>query len=706
MPENGVYRFGVFELDSRARELKKHGVRIKLQEQPLRILLLLVQHSSEVVTREQIQSELWPAGTYVDYENAINGSVRKLREALGDSPANPRFIETLSRRGYRLLVPVSRNGATEAAPEPSVSTDVASPPGVRRFTWPAVAIGGVLIAAIAVLFIRGRGQVGDVQLPPAVPLTSYPGQSCCPSFSPDGTRVAFGWDGPNRNNFDIYVKLIGPSEPVRLTTDQADDTSPAWSPDGRWIAFLRAEGSYMSLRLIPSLGGSERELARVMGPATQGSNVSWAADGKFVFAVDGPNDFKARWITRVSVESGEKQQITFPDAATHGDRLPAIAPDGATLAFAREAAHDRDDVYSLSLLETPAERRARRITFDDKRIHALAWTGDGRAFIYSSTRGSSSALWRVAAVPHARPALLTGGGEDSRDVAISPQGRLVYSRVISNANVWRTSIGPDAGAPVPLLTSTRNQIHPEYSPDGKRIAFGSDRSGNHEIWVSNADGSAPVQLSSLGAWSGSPRWSPDGGTIAFDADIGGNWDIYIINSNGGKPVRMTTNPANDYAPSWSRDGKWIYFTSTRTPRREVWRIPAARGHEVQVTKNGGTVTSEAPGGRELYFTKARNSGVWKMALPDGPEEQVVSGAVLERNFAPVTRGLYFIPQSGVTPTLCFFEYRSRKTTSLVPLGNSVSNALSISPDERFALFVRIDVANSELMLVEDFGRKP
>jgi DNA-binding winged helix-turn-helix (wHTH) protein len=108
--ESGVYRFGVFELDSRSRELKKHGVRIKLQDQPLRILLLLVQHPHEVVTREQIQGELWPAGTYVDYENAINSSVRKLREALGDNPSNPRFIETLSRRGYRLLVPVSCNG--------------------------------------------------------------------------------------------------------------------------------------------------------------------------------------------------------------------------------------------------------------------------------------------------------------------------------------------------------------------------------------------------------------------------------------------------------------------------------------------------------------------------------------------------------------------------------------------------------------------
>src|SRR5215831_9676887 len=203
MPDNGIYRFGVFELDSRTRELKKHGIRIKLQDQPLRILLILVQHPAEVVTREQIQSELWPTGTYVDYENAINSSVRKLREALGDSPSNPRFIETLSRRGYRLLVPVCRDGQAAAPPE-------VPRPTVSRPRWLATAASGVLVlgAVAAVLLIRHRS-ASEFVLPPGVPLTSYPGLVCCPSFSPDGARVAFAWNGSNGDNFDIYVKLIG-----------------------------------------------------------------------------------------------------------------------------------------------------------------------------------------------------------------------------------------------------------------------------------------------------------------------------------------------------------------------------------------------------------------------------------------------------------------------------------------------------------------
>jgi DNA-binding winged helix-turn-helix (wHTH) protein len=315
MPDNGIYRFGVFELDTRARELKKHGVRIKLQDQPLRILLLLVQQPGEVVTREQIQCELWPAGTYVDYENAINSSVRKLREALGDSPANPRFVETLSRRGYRLLVPVSHDGAVGIPQEPA---SMVRP----RPRWPVWAGAGVLLClAIAAVLISRRQSAITVELPPAVPLTSYPGLVCCPSFSPDGTRVAFAWTGPSGGGSHIYVKLIGEGEPVALTTGEAQDKWPAWSPDGHSIAFERHAEGQASVVVKPAMGGPERDIARLgTGDRTVFSSITWSADGRSLFAVDGGPETAATWITRISVESGEKVRVTFPPAPRIGTK--------------------------------------------------------------------------------------------------------------------------------------------------------------------------------------------------------------------------------------------------------------------------------------------------------------------------------------------------------------------------------------------------
>jgi DNA-binding winged helix-turn-helix (wHTH) protein len=228
------YRFGVFELDARSRELRKHGVRIKLQEQPTQVLSLLLEHAGEVVTREQIQKHLWPDDTFVDFDNAINSAVRKLREALGDTTENPRFVETLARRGYRFVASVSGE-AEKALPSET-------PPPVAfqtRRKWAVAALITISAAAIAVwLLVHHLSTPGAPDLR-FTPLTTYPGHQLQPSFSPDGTGVAFSWDGPDGRNADIYVKLIDPSDPVRLTTDPARDFNPAWSPDGRRIAALR-----------------------------------------------------------------------------------------------------------------------------------------------------------------------------------------------------------------------------------------------------------------------------------------------------------------------------------------------------------------------------------------------------------------------------------------------------------------------------------
>jgi Tol biopolymer transport system component/DNA-binding winged helix-turn-helix (wHTH) protein len=447
MPENGVYRFGVFELDSRSRELKKHGVRIKLQDQPLRILLLLVQHPGEVVTREQIQSELWPAGTYVDYENAINSSVRKLREALGDNPSNPRFIETLSRRGYRLLVQVSSNGKGEVPPPPATA---------RRRRWPVAAAAGVLVVVTIAGFLLSRHRSANrFEFPRAVPLTSYPGQICCPSFSPDGTRVAFAWSGPSDDNLDIYVKLIGQGEPVRLTTDTAEHRWPAWSPDGQWIAFVKYSQGAASVMVVPALGGPDRVITR-LGTGELAhyyqSFISWSADGKSLFAAERSPGTRATWIARISVDSGEKTRVTSPPDG-YDDGSPAVSPDGTKLAFTRGFGFSRRNIYVLPLTETQLSGgNAQRLTPDASLVDSLAWTPDGRELVFSAERGGH-VLWRVPADGGSPPALLTGG-ENRTEIAISAQGRLIYSAGISGRHLWRVALGSAASAKPFLVDAT------------------------------------------------------------------------------------------------------------------------------------------------------------------------------------------------------------------------------------------------------------
>jgi DNA-binding winged helix-turn-helix (wHTH) protein len=196
MQSTSVVRFGVFELDLRAGELHKHGLKIKLQDQPFQILVMLLEQPGQVVTREQLHQKLWAEGTFVDFEHGLNAAIQRLRQALGDTADNPRFVETLARRGYRFVAPVDSGKETGIAP-------IATKGQKSRLPW-AIAGTAVLLAAAGFgLWLLRPAPHAAARI---VPLTSYPGRQITPAFSPDGKQVAFAWDGEDGENFDIYCK--------------------------------------------------------------------------------------------------------------------------------------------------------------------------------------------------------------------------------------------------------------------------------------------------------------------------------------------------------------------------------------------------------------------------------------------------------------------------------------------------------------------
>jgi Tol biopolymer transport system component len=290
-------------------------------------------------------------------------------------------------------------------------------------------------------------------------------------------------------------------------------------------------------------------------------------------------------------------------------------------------------------------------------------------------------------------------------LAISPGARkLAYAHPNVAGGIWRIPVPAGKGTkPERLISSTRSDWYPQYSPDGARIAFQSNRSGRGEIFVCNADGSSPIQLTSFDSgFSGSPRWSPDGTKIAFDSSNTGNWDVYTVSAQGGKPLALTHDRADDTVPSWSRDGNWIYFASTRTGRNEVWKARASGGGEIQVTANGGFVAFESVDGRHLYYTKETSlSTLWEMETGGRLERQVLESLV-GRNIAVSRRGIYFVSDANSGRAIQFFDFGTRGITTIAPTDPLFTHGLAVSPDERFILYSKTDVLGSELMLVENF----
>jgi Tol biopolymer transport system component len=335
-------------------------------------------------------------------------------------------------------------------------------------------------------------------------LTSYPGRELFPSFSPDGTQVAFAWNGQNEDNWDIYVKLVGTTgPPLRLTTDRASDTHPAWSPDGRQIAFRRTPRAGGDTRpivawhspsgtvmVMPALGGLERKVADV--PEARFPTLSWTPDGRWL-ATPATDSSGANGIFLLPLEQGEARRLTSNPA--NADISPALSPDGRFLAYASCKSEYSCVIEALELQrDLRPQGPPRRLVEQSAVSYAgLAWAADGQSLVYAAgylyrvpLRGAPvgerlGLAWRTALFP-----------------AVSRTGdRLVFARGIDDRDVWKLEEGRP---PAPFISSTLTDQSPQFSPDGTRIAY--QPSG--EIFVTNADGSNPVADRPPGTTAGQP----------------------------------------------------------------------------------------------------------------------------------------------------------------------------------------------------------
>jgi Tol biopolymer transport system component/DNA-binding winged helix-turn-helix (wHTH) protein len=684
-----VLRFGTFEVDVPAGELRKNGLKLKMQEQPFQVLCMLLEHPGEVVTREQLRSRLWPADTFVDFDHGLNAAVKRLRDAMGDDPDNPRFVETVPRRGYRFLATVSM---------PKLERAIFRLPSGAIF----VSLGlFALFGIVATLYIVRR----PVSNPPMriVPLTTYPGAEDQPAFSKDGEQVAFTWDANTARGTEIYVKRIGTENPLQLTRSGGFVCCPSWTSDNRHLAYLNCSGEHQGIFLVPSLGGPARMVRQ--GP----SNGLGASPTKQLLAYGDKSSPDSPFaLFTISLDDLQPHQLTFPAGKMVGDQDPVFSPDGESVAFTRIVGEATMDIYIVPL----AGGTPRQLTFDRTFVNGVTWTADGRRIVFSSHRGGGQSLW-VVPVAGGEPARLPLGGATASNPAISQRGdRLAYTQGDLHPNLWVIELSDHplklSGPARPFLPSATYNNAPRFSPDGNRLAFGSHRSGELEIWTCDATNCSDAQqLTFLKSVSGSPHWSPDGKRIAFDSRPTGHSQVFVVSAAGGKPVALTDGTAEDKVPSWSSDGAYVYFTSNRSGATQIWRVAARGGQPAQVTQHGGYAVLESPDGKFLYYVKEDQPGIWRMPSGGGDEVRILPLPTPQHwgDWALLKRGIYYVDESGPRPAIDFFTFGTHKVTkvvevdSLPPLGDP---GFTVSPDEKWIIFSQVDRLAVDLMLVENF----
>ena len=554
--------------------------------------------------------------SYGDPEHGLNAAVNRLRETLGDSATEPKYIETVPGRGYRFIAALDLP-VVPPVPEPPEPEPTPEPPRSRWWKRKAtIAVASFLVAVgllyrLVAPYIERLLRQNELRQLRVVPLTALPGYVWYPTFSPDGSQIAFLWyDKTHPKDGGLYVKVIGTDRPVRLAPDV---TSAAWSPDGKNIAICRGFGDVnRAISLISPLGGTEREITSI-GCATvnRAINLSWSPDGKQLAFLSQGGEGSIRLFV-VSLDTLEPTQVKTDCKAA---MLPAFSPRGDSLAWACADKPNSVPVYLTHL----SDGRVSELVRSAEGFEGLVWSQDGRRIVFSS----SGDLWEVTLSRPSRPEKLPFG-HDAADLAVSFTGhRLAYQQIHENWNIWRLDLSQPQAKAEKVVASSRAQTSPNYSPDGTKIAFASNRSGNWEVWVSDSDGSNALQLSSFGPWlTGTPRWSPDGRLIAFDSRVGDDVaNIYLVDPRGGVPHKLDIDVRGTNEPSWSHDGKWIYFASREN--RKIWKVASTGGHAVQIAKHLGHLPSESPDGKYVYFSSVEGQ-LWRVAI-DGSGEQPVQG---------------------------------------------------------------------------------
>jgi DNA-binding winged helix-turn-helix (wHTH) protein/Tol biopolymer transport system component len=372
---SSVVRFDVFEVDLQAGELRKESRKVKLQEQPFRVLSSVLQRPGELVTRKELCQKLWPADTFVDFDHGLNSAVARLRDALSDSAEQPKFIETVPKRGYRFIASLYRD--PPPAPQESEPT-----PRLQKSSAPRVWIGiaaALFMLVSAIVLGRSYAKILSSAEVEVSPRTS--GFASAPAYSPDGKQVAFR-QNEGRQNDGIFTALVGGENPLRLTSHPGD-FGPVWSPDSREIAFIRYADNALSIYVVPALGGMERRVYTV--PAALGEGLTWSKTGKALgFSESSTADPAHSWITVFSLIDSAPRRLTSPPDG-YRDVEPVFSPDGSRVAFVRSEITGS----SKNVFVVPATGgEAQQLTHDRPIVGPPAWTQDGREIVISSSRAS------------------------------------------------------------------------------------------------------------------------------------------------------------------------------------------------------------------------------------------------------------------------------------------------------------------------------
>jgi eukaryotic-like serine/threonine-protein kinase len=617
-PENGksavhngnqTIRFGEFEADLHAGEIRRSGSRIKLQDQPFRVLQILLEHPGDLVTREELQSRIWPEDSFGDFDHAVNVAVGKLRAALGDSAENPSFIETVPRRGYRFVASLDE-GPVDPHPQlPAIDGNRPSE-AIPVFNRTLLA----LLAIVVSVFLVGSGlflghRTAKWQPPDFQRLTVSRGAVYTARFAPDGHSVIYAasWNGEPTEIFSTDPKIpgarsLGLPATQLLAVSSLGEMAVLRPVDNRFL--FAAHGT---LGQVPLTGGSPRQLAESVDWA------DWSSDGVTLAAVRNVNG---------------KQRLEFPLGHVLYETAgwvshPRISPKGDQVAFLDHPIFP-DNKGDVSIVDLQGHKRVVSAAWES--VLGLAWSADGTEIWFSASHGGPERhIYAVDLSGQQRLIFRAPGGVTLQDIA--SDGRVLVTR--DEQRVGMMALAP--GATTEREVSWRDWSVPtDISRDGNTVLFdeqGLQSGPTYTVAVRDTRGSPPIPLGPGMAGHLSPdgKWAT---AIVSDAHL------LLLPTGVGTATQIEQGDIQRYwhGAYWMPDGKEIVFSANRPGHAvQCFAQDVDGGKPRPVTPEGVALCKLSPDGKLITGNGLTDGGGWLYPI-DGGQPRPIPGLQPDENF--------------------------------------------------------------------------
>jgi len=648
-PLSNVFTVGEYTVERELNTLSRNGKRQVIEPKVMALLYYLSCHANEVISRDKLMEDVWRSQVS---EGAINRVVGLLRKGLSDNAESPDYIQTIAKKGYRLIALVNNIPEVNEDEITSAQVNSISTSSVKNLSAKNIGLLSVFVFLI-LLVINWQSLTSstlhtfNITNPKFEQLTSKQGFEYDASLSTDELWLVYRHRKDITQPYRLYLKARDQQQSIQLTDSEYDDRSPRFSHDKSKIIFFRKGKNTCHLNLLTlNKSGQAIQIDELFecGAIEHYSNVVWAPDDLSVYFTDRMNSSMPYQIYQLHLSTLKVDEITGREDNFYGDNEIALSPSGEQLLFFRNKYWGNNQVYVMNL-HTKEQRKIAELGFLS---WTPSWTPDEQSIVFSDNR--SGGKLKLLDITSGDIKTLYQSPQSINSPQLSASGKsIVYSTQTADVDIWQRSLSKNGAQPLAdnsseklAVSSSRIDSQPVYSKDGSSLLFLSNRNGAMQLWLQKEDGISSIESLPSSIKIDTYAWHPDGVKAVIATS---DKQLYLLNTQTNTTSLIELGEQSAAFPHFSLDGTMLYFASDKSGDWQIWSFNFLDKSIRQITQKGGYQVETDHADGNLYFTKYRQQGIWQLDINTQLETRVVANISRNANFKVCLNSLYYLVET-------------------------------------------------------------